>query len=67
MRILVATFGTTATLLVLVSGLVLLSSRFSFDDEYRHTRRTEALPLLSPEISPGEVRIHSSPRVACFS
>lgn len=67
MRILVATFGTTATQLVLVFGLVRLSSRFSLDDEYRYTRRTEALPLLSPEISPGEVCIHSSPRAACFS
>ena len=57
MRILVGIFGTAVALLVLVSGLVLLSSRFSLDHDYRHTRRTESLPLLSPEIATGEVRI----------
>ncbi len=57
MRLLVGLLGAGVALIVALSGLVLLSSRFSLDDDYRHTRRSQALPRWSPGTSDGPVRI----------
>ncbi len=57
MRLLPGLLGAAVALIVLGCGLLLLSSRFSLDDDYGHTRRTEALPPLSPGDSAGLVRI----------
>jgi pimeloyl-ACP methyl ester carboxylesterase len=57
MRLLVRLLGAALALIVLVLALVLLSSRFSLDDEYTHTRSADALPLWSPGRSDGLVQI----------
>jgi pimeloyl-ACP methyl ester carboxylesterase len=56
-RTLTRILGGIAALLVLMSGLLFWSARVSLDEEYLHTARTEALPVLSAEHSNGEVRI----------
>ena len=57
MRFLVGLFGGVFALVAAISGLLLLSSRFSLDDDYGHTRRVEALAPLSPHTPAGLVRI----------
>ena len=57
MRLLIRLLGAFVVLIVVVLALALFSARSSLDGEYEHTRRTEALPAFSPDVSAGLVAI----------
>ncbi len=57
MRIVVGIIASGLGLIVVVFLLLLVSARLSLDQEYEHTRHTEALPIWAPGVSDGLVRI----------